>query len=558
MADRTDPMDRPMPEGPIPPEILLHLQKRQTDFFEHWRNEEEWEWSERDRKQDAEEKMEQQRKIMEPAGFKLLEMLGWGGMGVVCLFEVDPVKGTEGDEGVKPKVVSLLRAKIEKERGVKRERLDEQQKSKDAVLFIEHLRHGKLDTWLCKAAVTGKPLPNEVLWEIFECLFGAVVGMSYPARARFPLFDNLPDEEFVQQVPLYREEVEGRPQHDLTAAKPIVLNLDIDCLNLMVGDFDEYEHRLIPIVKVGDLGCAIWFDDESENPDRSLYKRWQMRTPTDKHDLFTPEQFSHQWDYTKTIPSEVPGQDFGVGGNCDWWTNVYQIAQAMCQAITLGGLVAPPEQVKIEVLNFSMAELQTAEEICYGGFLLDERLDRVDKGLRHLVARCMCHYPKKRPSMETIDNMIRKRRHRMDRDPLNPEEQEILNHSKDLFEGPMPTETAAECERRWSGVGGGGGGGSPAGGSGGGSGGGGGSLGGAGGRGGGGGGGGGGRGSGGPPRRPPVADPRWGGTGAVQQPRYTDRKDGSRGHGGAPGDRSPGGGASGGSPWKTPKRAAGT
>ena len=62
-------------------------------------------------------------------------------------------------------------------------------------------------------------------------MFRAVVGMSYPARARFPQFDHLSDEEFVQQVPLYKEEVEGRPQHDLTAAKPIMLHLDIDCLN---------------------------------------------------------------------------------------------------------------------------------------------------------------------------------------------------------------------------------------------------------------------------------------------------------------------------------------
>jgi hypothetical protein len=39
-----------------------------------------------------------QRTVMEVAGFKFLKVMGWGGMGVACLFELDPMRGTEADE----------------------------------------------------------------------------------------------------------------------------------------------------------------------------------------------------------------------------------------------------------------------------------------------------------------------------------------------------------------------------------------------------------------------------------------------------------------------------
>jgi hypothetical protein len=68
-----------------------------------------------------------------------------------------------GDEAV------LKRAEVERERRKTREQLGERQRLRDAVLFIEYLRYGKLDTWLAKAAVMKKPFPDEALWQIFEC-----------------------------------------------------------------------------------------------------------------------------------------------------------------------------------------------------------------------------------------------------------------------------------------------------------------------------------------------------------------------------------------------------
>ncbi|KAK4447935.1 hypothetical protein QBC34DRAFT_495764 [Podospora aff. communis PSN243] len=526
MANKTDPMEQHMPDT-IPPDLFLRLQKRQTDFFAHWRNtdvEEPWDWGDRrmqiermrfpkpppvpqfvvqpvdlydaempagfvdlgthegggpeEKTADAKGRAEGQRKVMEVAGFKFVKLLGWGGMGVACLFEAD----AEG-EGTRPRVVCKMEmsgerrlrfeveshqktagakhvvqqvllskmedspgdertpsadeAALQKESKRREARLqpDEQQRSRDAILFIEYLRYGKLDTYLAKAAIMNKPFPDEALWQIFECLFRAVVGMSYTARLRFPELAHLSDEEFLQQVPLYREEASQRVVSDLTAANPTMLHLDIDCLNVLVGGFDEDEHRLMPIVKVGDLGCSVWFDAESENRERSLYKQWEIRTATQKHDLFTPEQFSHEWDYAKTIPSEA-GLGLEIAGNYNWWTNLYQIAQVMCQVITLGSSAAPPELIKVELIDVARSNTQTTKEYSYGGVLADEKFEDIDVILRHLVARCMIPNPKKRPSMEEIESVLKKRCRQVSSEPLNPKEQGIYKYAKDLLEGP--------------------------------------------------------------------------------------------------------------------------
>jgi serine/threonine protein kinase len=270
-----------------------------------------------------------------------------------------------------------------------REQLD----ARDDLLFIEFMRHGDLYGCLSKASMGDTPFPNQVLWQIFDCLFRGVIAMAYPG-----MWHKLGEDPEHHNIPQRTASF-----HDLWDPDPVnntMVHFDLDTKNILIGDFDEDEHSIIPVMKIADLGLCQNVDLRFRN---DAYKMWSTRR-YGKINIYTPEQFTEEWDWVKRTPISEPGAERGTAGNYHWWTNLYQVAQVMWQLITLHSLECPPVAMPCDIeLPDGTREIRWS----YGTGLLDPHFDHVDRDLRELVMLCMSHNPMERPTMPYIDAMLR-------------------------------------------------------------------------------------------------------------------------------------------------------
>ncbi|KAB5545793.1 kinase-like domain-containing protein [Coniochaeta sp. 2T2.1] len=400
-------------------------------------------------------------KKLRPTGLKVRKVLGAGGGGIAC--EVD---GKDSDG----KVVKLVcktsfRIQMEAEKdmhilmagarhivqrvvlGGKLE-LDEEERERIAknkgkptrdvtdvelmtplqqldarrdMLFIEFMRRGDLERSLAKAATSKTRFPDYLLWKIFDCLFKGVVAMAVP-RGWNNTFKN----------PMhYNVSQETEELRSFTVPGTLV-HFDLDPQNILIGDCDEgWEHEIVPILKIADLGLSRVVDPELR---ADVDEMWGSRR-AGKTRYLTPEQFTEEWDYIKGAPVDEAADPnvADTAGNYSWWTNLYQVGQVMWQLITLHGLEWPRTAQQVELRN---ARGEGELIWTYGSWLLDPRFKDTDLQLRMLVMRCMNHKPAERPTLAELDGILEDKV-RTTRPSL--EEQEATkSFCAKIFEAPPP------------------------------------------------------------------------------------------------------------------------
>ncbi|KAI1500185.1 hypothetical protein F5X99DRAFT_387298 [Biscogniauxia marginata] len=124
--------------------------------------------------------------------------------------------------------------------------IDQEKGSISPILMSELIPGVTLLEFLCRVEADPDkwlPIPNRLLWLIFQCLVRAVFGMANPP--------NRP----------YGEEQEEPTLEPLPAKEPTVNDYqiyhgDMHKNNWMFGDLDTGEHTLTPILKLIDFGLA--------------------------------------------------------------------------------------------------------------------------------------------------------------------------------------------------------------------------------------------------------------------------------------------------------------
>ncbi|KAK0657962.1 hypothetical protein B0T16DRAFT_402809 [Cercophora newfieldiana] len=292
----------------------------------------------------------------------------------------------------------------------------------DGVLFIEFMKRGRLDNYIRAAGIRGTPFPTQVLWQLFDCLFRGVVGLAYPRQFRYP--GARPAE---QNVHLQRETSREKPVLEPYSTKETIIHLDIDTLNVLVGDFDDSNHNLVPLVKIADLGAATC---QSIKSFRDMDNTWRMRQ-YGKTEVWTPEQFSQQWEYHSFHPACA---GLSTGGNYSWWTNLYQIGLIMFSLITL---CEHPIPAVLDYYWLVDPAGNRRKAWSVGVYVMQDKFSHIDLGLRGLVMRCLAYKPADRPTMKELEDIldiyVNTRA-----GPANKEDQDAQEWAKNIFAGPPP------------------------------------------------------------------------------------------------------------------------
>ncbi|KAH8904774.1 kinase-like protein [Coniochaeta sp. PMI_546] len=326
-------------------------------------------------------------------------------------------------EGV-AEMTDVDRARVmEDVRNFNRRMLRKQLDARDDMLFIEFMQRGDLYGCLCKASMSDTPFPDQLLWQIFDCLFKGVIAMAYPGIWHNPEED--PEHHNVSQKTESCEHLWELDQVDST-----MVHFDLDPQNILIGDFDGDEHSILPVVKIADLGLCLNVDIRFRN---DPHRMWAARR-RGKFTIYTPEQFTEEWDYVRRTPFSEHGVQKATAGNYHWWTNLYQVAQVMWQLITLHSIEYPPVAVPYDT-ELPDGTLET--QWSYGTGLLDPHYDYVDRDLRELVMSCMNHNPTDRPDMPHIEEVLREKIHRQGE--MSAEERKaVQDFCVQLFADPPP------------------------------------------------------------------------------------------------------------------------
>ncbi|KAK0701368.1 hypothetical protein B0T21DRAFT_115945 [Apiosordaria backusii] len=294
------------------------------------------------------------------------------------------------------------------------------------VLFLQFMERGRLDDHLCRAAMHKRPFPSLVLWQIFDCLFRGVIGLAYPEA--FMPWDVDPSQVQIAEVTETARGLKPLAPYD---ERPTLVHFDIDPLNVLVDKFDEHEHNLAPLVKIADLGLVKVFNGKN-----TAFEYWRIRD-NGKPQLYTPEQFSEEWDYLNGNPKTINSE---VAGNYNWWTNLYQISIIMWQLVSLCFPEQPPRVEKIKITHQDGTE---STEWGFGGFILDDkRFGHIDRDLRELINQCMLYTPSKRPTMEQMETILEKKIKRQGVDPNDAEAVEAQKYCQWLFKMAPPPKSA--------------------------------------------------------------------------------------------------------------------
>ncbi|KAL8408345.1 hypothetical protein RB594_006954 [Gaeumannomyces avenae] len=356
--------------------------------------------------------LDDKARVLHKAGMKFRRLLGYGGYGLVALFRAENVAGRIQDVVAKFNLRANNNTSFPKEKAALR---DLSRAEHIVQLFSPHEFFGPLLTAKAPGSAMAAPfdadaaeadqnillleysrlgdmgkfivqltddLPPKLLWYLWKCLLMGVIEIEYPPLKQ-------PAHEHLREMPGVHPDYDHRQPGDRPST---LVHFDLDPLNVLVSDGDEFSHNLTPKLQIADFGLASRWP--SNRARRDTEAAWNYRR-RGKPRFYAPEQFAPEWDSVFLNPaSEVPEGSKHVAGNYGWKTNLYQAAQIMWMLITGVEPHFPP------TLDWDPAPgAEPPVPPTYGGYLFSEGFKHVDAHIRLTVARCMAHAPDDRPDM---------------------------------------------------------------------------------------------------------------------------------------------------------------
>ncbi|KAG8162256.1 hypothetical protein KVR01_008021 [Diaporthe batatas] len=384
---------------------------------------------------------------------QLIKILGVGGNGVACLFEVWP-GGDDGGPSRKVVVKSVLKAgrnmRAERQYNMVLKRAPHIVQSltwgreiipptagadaaalraladrwapidnDQTMMAFEFMKGGDLHKLIRKVAREGRTVPQAVLWRIFFCLVRACIAMYSPPRSltRRPDGTTVPAPELGDQFGPDLDEVLADPFPGSSRQPPgfDLVHFDLDPQNILIGGRDAGEHTVAPVVKIGDLGLGkIVEDPVFEYPEGAW--GWRRKGKTIQ---LLPEQYHKEWDYIQTIPVL---ERHRVAGRYGEWSNIFQVGLCIQSLITRGYPPYPPQA--IGPLNattgppnplFDRSPTTVIRDsggtpvatFYTHGFNLAFQ-DGLDEDFLHLMLRCLADLPSDRPPLVELQDLMRR------------------------------------------------------------------------------------------------------------------------------------------------------
>ncbi|KAK4642082.1 LOW QUALITY PROTEIN: hypothetical protein QC761_511883 [Podospora bellae-mahoneyi] len=213
---------------------------------------------------------------------------------------------------------------------------------------------------------------------------------------------------------------------------------DVDPSKVQVPEVSETARGLRPLESYDNRDTMVHYDIDPlnnlglihiYNGNTSAWVYWNSRGRGKQS-----EQFSEEWDYISGNPRTIKSE---TAGNFNWWINLYQIALVIWQMVSLchAELSPSPEKITIKMLDGTETTAYG-----FGGYILnDKKFKHIDRDLRELINQCMLHVPAKRPTMEQLENLLRSKTNIQGVDPQNQEQVEAQRYCEWLFRGtPAP------------------------------------------------------------------------------------------------------------------------
>ncbi|CCC11424.1 unnamed protein product [Sordaria macrospora k-hell] len=381
-------------------------------------------------------------RLLAHEGMRFEKVLGWGGFGMACLFSMTGAgRGGQGGGGDKVVVKIELEARgtLEMERrnyelmrnahhvlhmyNLAAEEAIEESDLVAGGLFLEFMERGTLEKWIVKMAKERKKFSDGALWNIFDCLARGLVALAYPEK----------DWRVEESAMMFKDD----------PVDPMV-HFDIDPTNILVGGFGMFglrHHSNVPIHKIGDLGLGEIYNSRER---RDTKKVWYARQ-SGKAYLYTPEQFTEEWDWFAGAPAADGAR---TAGNYREAMNLWQMGWIMYALITL---CWPNEKKEPFVWANELLDRQVRDATYGGDLLYSGRYDDTDRDLRKLVAQCLYHCPMSRPSLKELEIAIKLKLRSTN---LDKTEEESRAWARRFYgepeRRPRPAAAPAPARERWN------------------------------------------------------------------------------------------------------------
>ncbi|KAI0442256.1 kinase-like domain-containing protein [Xylaria telfairii] len=378
--------------------------------------------------------------------FKYRRCLGWGGNGLAAVFDIldknsNPVRSVviktlfdDDDETLdiekharSEHIVQLVYVEGEglidpdKKQDLHTKNAEGEKQSPvlppaPMTIILELLENGDLSNFIVKVREQNEDIPNRVLWSFLLCLVRMCIGLAFPPD-RIEEYDNMPGpitETFID----YLKDEQSR-----------IVHFDMDPRNIFIGGLSEDEHRITPILKLGDFGLAVEVAGEKDDEYYEFMRRAGKRA------FYAPEQFCADWDYIPRDAGLI--QEHPIAGNYDWHTNVWGIGMIMECLVTTCYPLIPPVPTRSSISRPQSKSTYWT----YGAHIADAVYDHVDNDIRGIILRCQANFPEDRPGLDTLEEFVLKG---LEREYAGESDREILEWmNKILFEPPSSSASAA-------------------------------------------------------------------------------------------------------------------
>ncbi|KAK5661580.1 hypothetical protein OQA88_9675 [Cercophora sp. LCS_1] len=345
---------------------------------------------------------------------KFVKILGFGGLGFAALFEVEPDVPGES----KRKVV--LKMAREREGG-----------------YV----HNQESEWSAHVRTAGaQHVVQRVLMKASEAIWKETDRQTARAKAD-ELKHKLLWIEFMERGRLGDYLVTYSQMEERFT--DITMAMIFECF--LVGDFEEEgeaDHDVVPILKIADLGLSRHLH-ASETDINGPKAYWRARM-MGKSSLYTPEQFTDEWDYLDVshYHGAMPHyNDTKIAGHYDYPTNTYQMGLLMFQWLTKHH----PERIPVPSLWpswFFDDMVPRSENVwTYGGALNYMRSMNPSWGgtrndyLINLASRALAAEPHQRPDRGEMYRVMEMFRQYAETDPRPPAYEEAKREARELFSG---------------------------------------------------------------------------------------------------------------------------